>query len=136
MHLAVGKLAVIETRLEREAIDVAHAIARQLAPAMTSRQPLGEIEAIVLDVLSHVRAAPHVAVRVSPEMAESAGARLRKVADERGFASRLVILPDPAIENGNCLVEWADGGIVRDVARSKPASNRPFRIISARRRRA
>ncbi len=115
MHLAVGKLAVIETRLEREAIDVAHAIARQLAPAMTSRQPLGEIEAIVLDVLSHVRAAPHVAVRVSPEMAESAGARLRKVADERGFASRLVILPDPAIENGNCLVEWADGGIVRDV---------------------
>lgn len=114
MHLAVGRLAAIETRLEREAIDVASAIARQLAPALMAKQPLAEIEALVLDVLSHVRAAPHVAVRVSPGMAESAGARLMKIAEERGFASRLVILPDPAVQSGNCLVEWADGGVARD----------------------
>lgn len=114
MHLAVGRLAAIETRLEREAIDVASAIARQLAPALIARQPLAEIEALVLDVLSHVRAAPHVAVRISPDMAGSAGAQLKKIADERGFASRLVILPDPAIESGNCLIEWADGGVSRD----------------------
>lgn len=116
MHLAIGRLAAIETRLEREAIDVASAIARQLAPALMARQPLAEVEALVLDVLSHVRAAPHVAVRVSPEMAEDAGKRLKKVADERGFASRLVILPDPAIQSGNCLIEWADGGVARDTA--------------------
>ncbi|MBY0532151.1 MAG: flagellar assembly protein FliH [Xanthobacteraceae bacterium] len=114
MHLAVGRLAAIETRLEREAIDVASAIARQLSPALLAKQPLAEIEALVLDVLAHVRAAPHVAVRVSPEMAESAGVRLKKIADERGFASRLVILPDPAIASGNCLIEWADGGVSRD----------------------
>jgi flagellar assembly protein FliH len=114
IHLAVGRLAAIETRLEREAIDVASAIARQLAPALIAKQPLAEIEALVLDVLSHVRAAPHVAVRVSTEMAESAGARLKKIADERGFASRLVILPDPGIKSGDCLIEWADGGVVRD----------------------
>lgn len=114
MHLVVGRMAAIETRLEREAIDVAAAIARQLAPALIARQPMAEIEALVLDVLSHVRAAPHVAVRISPEMAESAGARLKKIADERGFASRLVVLPDPAIQGGNCLIEWADGGVARD----------------------
>ncbi len=114
MHLAVAKLAAIETRLEREAIAVASAIARQLAPALIAKQPLAEIEALVLDVLSHVRAAPHVAVRISPEMAESAGARLKKIAEERGFSSRLVILPDPAIQSGNCLIEWADGGVSRD----------------------
>lgn len=116
MHLVVGRMAAIETRLEREAIDVASAITRQLAPALMARQPMAEIEALVLDVLSHVRAAPHVAVRISPEMAESAGARLKKIADERGFASRLVILPDPAIQDGNCLIEWADGGVARDAA--------------------
>ena len=114
MHLAVGRLAAIETRLEREAIDVASAIARQLAPALIARQPLAEIEALVLDVLSHVRAAPHVAVRVSTEMAESAGRRLKRIADERGFSSRLVILPDPAIASGDCLIEWADGGVSRN----------------------
>ena len=114
MHLAVGRLAAIETRLEREAIDVANAIACQLAPALIAKQPLAEFEALVLDVLSHVRAAPHVAVRISPEMAEDAGKRLKKIADERGFANRLVILPDPAIQSGNCLIEWADGGVSRD----------------------
>lgn len=114
MHLIVGRLAATETRLEREAIDVAHAIATQLAPALIARQPLGEIEALVLDVLSHVRAAPHVAVRVSPEMAERAGKRLKKIAEERGFSSRLVILPEPSLKHDDCLVEWADGGVSRD----------------------
>lgn len=114
INLAVAKLAAIETRLEREAIDVAAAIARQLAPALIAKQPLAEIEALVLDVLSHVRAAPHVAVRVANDVAEEAGRRLKKIAEERGFSSRLVILPDPAIASGNCLIEWADGGVSRD----------------------
>jgi flagellar assembly protein FliH len=115
MKLLIGHLAALETQLEREAIDVAAAIARQLAPALIARQPLAEIEALVVDVLSHVRSAPHVAVRVSPEMAETAGVRLKKLAEERGFSSRLVILPDPAIQDGNCLIEWADGGVSRDM---------------------
>jgi len=115
MKLLIGRLAALETKLEREAIDVAAAIARQLAPALIARQPLAEIEALVVDVLSHVRSAPHVAIRVAPEMAETAGVRLKKLADERGFASRLVILPDPAIKGGNCLIEWADGGVSRDM---------------------
>lgn len=116
MHLIVARLAATETRLEREAIDVAHAIARQLAPALIAREPLAEIEALVRDVLSHVRSAPHVAVRIAPEMAELAGARLKKTADERGFASRLLILPEPALSGGDCLIEWADGGVSRDTA--------------------
>ena len=116
MHLIVGRLAATETRLEREAVDVAHAIALQLAPALIARQPLAEIEALVLDVLSHVRAAPHVAVRVAPDMAERAGARLKKIAEERGFSNRLVILPEPSLKQDDCLVEWADGGVSRDTA--------------------
>ncbi len=114
IHLAVGRLAAIETRLEREAIDVAHAVASQLATALISKQPLAEIEALVLDVLSHVRAAPHVAVRVAAAMSEDAAARLKKLAEERGFTSRLVILPDPNLSGDDCLIEWADGGVSRE----------------------
>lgn len=116
MHLVVARLAATETRLECEAIDVAHAVASQLAPALIAREPLAEIETLVLDVLAHVRSAPHVAVRVASEAAENAGIRLKKLADERGFASRLVILPDPALTRDDCLIEWADGGVSRDRA--------------------
>lgn len=116
MQLIVARLAATETRLEREAVDVAAAIANQLSPALIAREPMAEIEALVLDVLTHVRAAPHVAVRIAPALAEIAGARLKRFAEERGFTSRLVVLPDDNLKADDCLVEWADGGVVRDRA--------------------
>jgi flagellar assembly protein FliH len=114
MQLIVARLAATETRLEREAVDVAHAIANQLSPALIAREPMAEIEALVLDVLTHVRSAPHVAIRIAPALAETAGVRLKRFAEERGFTSRLVVLPDDNMRGDDCLVEWADGGVVRN----------------------
>jgi hypothetical protein len=33
---------------------------------------------------------------------------------EKGFEGRLVILGEPEIVRGDCHIEWADGGILRD----------------------
>jgi flagellar assembly protein FliH len=104
----------LETRLEAEAVEVAVAIARKLAPALIAREPVAEIEALVVDVLSHVRSAPHVVVRLSEEILEPAGARLKTIAEQRGFASRLVLLPAPELKSDEVRIEWADGGVERD----------------------
>lgn len=108
------KFAVLETRLETEAVEVAVAIARKLAPALIQREPVAEIEALVVDVLSHVRSAPHVVVRVSEELLEPAGSRLKQIAEQRGFTSRLVLLPAPELKPDEVRIEWADGGVQRD----------------------
>jgi flagellar assembly protein FliH len=110
------KFAGLEARLEAEAVEVAVAIAKKLAPSLIAREPLAEIEALVVDVLTHVRSAPHVVVRVSEELLEPAGKRLREIADQRGFASRLVLLPAPELKVDEVRVEWADGGVQRDRA--------------------
>jgi flagellar assembly protein FliH len=108
------KFATLESRLETEAVEVAVAIARKLAPALIAREPVTEIEALVIDVLSHVRSAPHVVVRVAEDLLEPAGSRLKQIADQRGFANRLVLLPAPDLNADEVRIEWADGGVERD----------------------
>ena len=34
----------------------------------------------------------------------------------RGFEGRLSIQPDAALAPGDCRIEWADGGVIRDRA--------------------
>jgi flagellar assembly protein FliH len=108
------KFAALEARLETEAVEVAIAIARKLAPALIAREPVAEIEALVVDVLSHVRSAPHVVVRMAEDLLEPAGNRLKQIADQRGFANRLVLLPAQDLKPDEVRVEWADGGVERD----------------------
>jgi flagellar assembly protein FliH len=36
------------------------------------------------------------------------------LAERAGFAGRLVVLGEDGIAAGDCRIEWADGGIVRD----------------------
>jgi flagellar assembly protein FliH len=108
------KFAALESRLEAEAVEVAVAIARKLAPALIAREPVTEIEALVVDVLSHVRSAPHIVVRMAEDLLEPAGSRLKHIAEQRGFASRLVLLPAPDLKPDEVRVEWADGGVERD----------------------
>jgi flagellar assembly protein FliH len=110
------KFATLESRLETEAVEVAVAIARKLAPALIALEPVTEIEALVIDVLSHVRSAPHVVVRVAEDLLEPAGSRLKQIADQRGFANRLVLLPAPELKADEVRIEWADGGVERDRA--------------------
>jgi flagellar assembly protein FliH len=110
------KFATLEDRLENEAVEVAVAIANKLAPALIAREPLAEIEALVVDVLAHVRSAPHLAVRVNEDLLELAGGRLKQIADEHGFGGRLVLLPAPELKPDEVRIEWADGGIARERA--------------------
>ena len=116
--LAMGDIAAefkaVEARLEAEAVEVALAVARQLAPGLIAREPVAEIERLVGGILAQVRSAPHVVVRLASNLVESASARLTKLADARGYTGRLVFLPEPGLAADDCRIEWADGGLSRE----------------------
>jgi flagellar assembly protein FliH len=42
--------------------------------------------------------------------------KIERLAKQNGFAGRLVILAEPEIATGDCRIEWADGGVVRERA--------------------
>jgi len=106
----------VAARMETEAVDVAVAVARKLCSELISREPLGEIGALVSDCFSHLVSTPHLVVRLNDSLYEAARERIERLTKQSGFAGRLVILAEPDIETGDCKIEWADGGVVLERA--------------------
>jgi flagellar assembly protein FliH len=130
---AAEGLHTIETRLECEAVDVAVAVARKLAPALVAQQPFAEIAALARDCFRELVAAPHIAVRVNDAVYATARERLDDIVRAGSFQGRLVVLAEADIPVGDCRIEWADGGINRDSAAADAAIRAAVaRYVSAR----
>lgn len=99
-----------------DAVALAASIARKLAGALMASQPTAEIEALVVDCLASLDGVPHLVIRCHTELAD----QVREIAQSRmttsGFTGRLVVMGDPEIAPGDARIEWADGGVVRDMA--------------------
>jgi flagellar assembly protein FliH len=120
ISLAIRAIAArfsgIEARMETEAVDVAVAVARKLCGELIAREPLGEITALVSDCFSHLVSTPHIVVRINDALYDGAREKIERLAAQNGFQGRLVILAEPTIANGDCRIEWADGGMVLERA--------------------
>lgn len=114
-QLASG-LPALANRLETESVDVAVAVARQLAPALIAKEPLTEISALVTSCLRELSAAPHVVIRTNEALYANTRERLTELARACGFEGKLVVLGEANIALGDCRVEWADGGVIRERA--------------------
>ena len=134
LAVANRSLEAIETRLECEAVEVAVAVARKLAPALIAREPFAEISALASECFRQLIAAPHVAVRVNDALHALAKEKLDDIVRARSFTGRLVVLAEPDIAPGDCRIEWADGGINRDSAGAEAAIGAAVEgYVSARR---
>jgi flagellar assembly protein FliH len=128
-----GALTAIETRLETEAVEVAVAVAAKLAPALLAREPFVEISALATDCFHRLVATPHVAVRVGSGIYDTAKEKIEEIARARGFEGRLAVSPDETLAAGDCRIEWADGGVIRDQSATASAIDEMVgRYISAR----
>jgi flagellar assembly protein FliH len=114
-------LKSIETRLECEAVEVAVAVARKLAPALIAREPFAEISALASGCFRELVSTPHIAVRVNDALYASAREKLEDIASANHFQGRLVVLAESDIAIGDCRIEWADGGVNRDSAAADAA---------------
>ena len=107
-------LSGIEARLETEAVEVAVAVAAKLAPQLIARQPFEEISALATECFHQQVATPHIVVHIAADIYDIAKERLEEIARARGFEGRLMVNADPATAPGDCRIEWADGGIIRN----------------------
>lgn len=127
-------LAGLQKRIETEAIEIAFAVSRKLCQELMQKEPLAEIAAMAGDCFQRLVAAPHVVIRVAESVQEPVTARLTEVAHRCGFDGRLVILGEPGLRVGDCRIEWADGGMVRDqAATERNIAEVVGRYIAARR---
>ena len=129
-----GALTAIETRLETEAVEVAVAVARKLAPELIAREPFAEISALATECFHHLVSAPHVVVRVGdPPPTRSPRTRSRKSRARAASRAGSWSHRTETLAPGDCRIEWADGGIARDHAATASAIDEMVgRYISAR----
>jgi len=115
------RLKAVEDKFEAEAVEVALAVGRKLAPALIAREPLAEITELADTCFRELIAAPHLVVRVNGSIYAATKERLEELAQARGFEGRLVIMAEAEIAPGDCRIEWADGGLKRERAATETA---------------
>ena len=121
---AAGLLASADAQAaerEAQAVELAMLIARKVAGDALDAQPLAGIGEAARTALQHLRGVPHLVVRVHDTLVEEAETLVKRLARERGFEGRLVVLGDPDTLPGDARIEWADGGVVRERARIEAA---------------
>ncbi|MGQ0662566.1 MAG: hypothetical protein ACT4P2_03060 [Pseudomonadota bacterium] len=103
----------------RLAVHAAGTIAGRLLPALAAREGLVEIEAAVGECLSRLHDEPRIVIRVSEATLDPLRGRLDALASAHGFAGRIVLIAEAALAPLDVRVEWADGGLERDTARTR-----------------
>lgn len=98
-----------------DSVNLALVTARRLAGGLIAREPVAEIEALLTECLSTLDGVPHLVVRCHPELAEAVRDMATTRIQTSGFTGRLVVLGEPELALGDARIEWADGGIVRDI---------------------
>lgn len=105
-----GQRYKMEDRLERDATQLAMAMARKLAGSALEKYPHAEIEALITECMEVCREQPRIVIRLSEEQCEPMAAKIDELKQRQGFTGDVIVIGDDEIRNGDCLVEWPDGG--------------------------
>ena len=112
----LNALQVESASIRGEAAALAMVAVRKLAPALVATRPKAEIEAVLRDCLTHLNREPHIVLRVSDQLVDQLKETVDHMAMERGLSGKIILLGQGDIAEGDCVVEWADGGVVRSAA--------------------
>ncbi|MEQ8392418.1 MAG: FliH/SctL family protein [Thalassospira sp.] len=104
-------------KINEDAIHVALGVMRKLAPAWSKQYELTEIEDIVRQCLANLFDAPKVLIKVHPDLEQELAAVSERIALSRGFSGKVIVVGEPDVAIGDCMVSWGDGTAVRDTAR-------------------
>jgi flagellar assembly protein FliH len=110
--------AELAAAVERQAMELLLEMGRRVVPALARRNGLEEIAAMVALCLREAADEPRVVLRVADANFENLRERAGRIGESAGFAGKIVILADEALQAGDCRVEWADGGAERDAQRT------------------
>jgi flagellar assembly protein FliH len=115
-HLAAidGTVRAVADGLAQNTVALSLAIARQLFPALLQRGMAAEIEALLLQCLETLRSEPWFTIRVPAEQVDELVERVQTVGNSRGYEGRLTVVGDETLKLGDCRIEWAQGGMIRD----------------------
>ncbi|NQW00049.1 MAG: hypothetical protein HQ483_10160 [Rhodospirillales bacterium] len=112
--LIVGQL-MANKDIFSDSIKVSHAITKKMFPSINAEQALPEIETIIGKILTQVLEEPRVVINVHPAIEADLVQRIDQIAADTHFEGRLHITGNESIAEGDCKIEWSNGGAERNL---------------------
>ena len=117
-----GQLAAMDQQhtdgvgnLRKEAVSLAFAVAKKLAPALIAHQPEVEVLKMIENCLVDLHDEPRIVIRASSQVSELLQGKVEQLQTMSGFQGKIILLPDEKLSGSDCRIEWADGGVERDL---------------------
>ncbi|WP_430396192.1 hypothetical protein [Ferrovibrio sp.] len=105
-----------QAQARSEAVTIAASIARKLATQLMAREPLREIEALVLRCMDDMRDEPRLVLRANDSVVRLLDERIDALVAQSGFGGKVMLVPDNSLAASDCRVDWADGSAERNQA--------------------
>lgn len=110
-----GEVFKMAGEKKQAAADIALAIARKIVPDFMRKNGVQEmmaaIEATVVDMINE----PRMVLRISENQFDDMSKEMNALTARVGYAGKMIILADNALQENDCRLEWADGGMERSV---------------------
>jgi flagellar assembly protein FliH len=107
----------IRREAETRAVELLRMVTAKAVPALVRKEPLADLEAMVVDCLREAADEPRIVLRLPPDLFEPMRERLGAITQAHGFAGKFVLLVDESIGPADGRLEWADGGAERNPRR-------------------
>jgi flagellar assembly protein FliH len=112
----IGEFDAVVKSMRHDSAAIAIEVGRKLAEVALDAFPLKEVEALLADCLHKLHREPRIVVRLAPANTEALRTDIDALCQQHAFAGRIVVIADPALTGSDCRIEWADGGVERDLA--------------------
>lgn len=88
-------------------------VTHKLLPQFAERYSMDEIERVITEAIDARRDEPRIAITIPTLHMEALKAGIDKMALDKGYAGKIILLSDDAMSPSDVRVEWADGGAER-----------------------
>lgn len=96
---------------EQASLRLAAMLVGKIAPHLIAQGTSARIEALLREMLPKIHDEPRIVVRLADDLIDLMKPRIETVARGSAFEGRIIFLGQPDMKAGDCLIEWADGGV-------------------------
>ena len=111
----ISNLSALQKEQDEQLRQTILAVAKKLLPSFIERNGIEEIRAMLSEIIAEMVHEPRLVVRVHDNEFDTINTKIHEITVQKAYAGKVVVLADVEIARGDCRVEWADGGIERNV---------------------
>jgi len=106
--------AQLADEVRDETLLVCIEIIKKIMPVMTEKYGVEEILSVIKENLPLIYQEPKLVIKVAENIKDQLESKIKEIAAKNAFDGNIVIVATEKLDNSQCVVEWAKGGLERN----------------------